>query len=57
MDITVSKRIPTWIIAAQPRNQKIIKPQTFRIEAESEKEARRFLTSTHICFFAGCIRH
>lgn len=51
------KRPPTWIFAAQPRMQKEIKPQTIHIEAETEREARRLLAPTHICFFAGCIRH
>ncbi|EPL8679503.1 host cell division inhibitor Icd-like protein [Klebsiella michiganensis] len=54
---TSEKRLPTWIIAGQPRTKSETKLTTFHIEAETEKEARRLLAPTHVCFFAGCIRH
>ncbi|EHI8006881.1 host cell division inhibitor Icd-like protein [Salmonella enterica] len=51
------KRPPLWIIGGLPRDSKEKKLITFRIEAETEKEARRLVAPTHVCFFAGCIRH
>lgn len=47
---------PTWIFAAQERASPELNLKKFRIEAESEKEARRKLVATHICFFMGRIK-
>ncbi|MDV1094990.1 host cell division inhibitor Icd-like protein (plasmid) [Raoultella ornithinolytica] len=52
-----NKRLPLWIFAAQPRDVRETQITKFHVEAESEQEARRLLAPTHICFFAGCIRH